>query len=423
MLHFGSDNPVSWLFLDMNSYFASVEQQLDPRLRGKPVAVVPTDTDATCAIAASYEAKAYGIKTGTMIYEAKQRCPELICVPADHQAYVHYHHLFLKEIDRHVPVAIICSIDEVACELIGREQELSNALRIARDIKQGFRENLGVAIRCSIGLSSNRFLSKVATDMNKPDGLCVLQPDAMPGALRDLELDDLPGIGRGNYLRLQRAGVFTIEQLYHLPQKRCRQIWGSVAGERFWYGLRGVELPDIPTKRRTVGHSHVLAPEFRPTLRAYDVVRRLTLKAGSRLRRLGYYASAMQISLREDYGGPRLRADTRFMPVCDNSHLLHEMRTLWDTILDQHHPRHIKKISITLHELTHADDMHQDLFVNEDELAQTKKLETVSRTMDALNERFGRNTVTIGQTPRSNMPFSGTKVAFTRIPEAQEFHE
>ena len=95
---------LNWLYLDLNSYFASVEQQLQKQLRNKPIAIVPVMTDATCAIAASYEAKAYGIKTGTMIYEAKKLCPELICVEANHENYVEYHHKILAEIDKYIPI-------------------------------------------------------------------------------------------------------------------------------------------------------------------------------------------------------------------------------------------------------------------------------------------------------------------------------
>ena len=95
--------PLRWLYVDFNSYFASVEQQLRPQLRGRPVAVVPVETDSTCAIAASYEAKAFGIKTGTPIYEAKKRCPDLVCVLADHSRYVDFHQRILEEVDRHIP--------------------------------------------------------------------------------------------------------------------------------------------------------------------------------------------------------------------------------------------------------------------------------------------------------------------------------
>src|ERR1700761_5430897 len=126
-----------WLYVDFNSYCASVEQQLRPECRGKPVAVVPVETDSTCAIAASYEAKAFGIKTGTPVWEAKQKCPGLICVLAQHERYVEYHHRILEEVDRHIPITAVCSIDEVACKLMDNETSLERASEIARSIKHG----------------------------------------------------------------------------------------------------------------------------------------------------------------------------------------------------------------------------------------------------------------------------------------------
>jgi DNA polymerase-4 len=109
-----------WLYVDFNSYFASVEQQLRPELRGQPIAVVPVETDSTCAIAASYEAKAFGVKTGTPIYEAKRLCPGLTCVLARHERYVEFHHRLIEEIERHIPVTAVCSIDEVASRLMDK---------------------------------------------------------------------------------------------------------------------------------------------------------------------------------------------------------------------------------------------------------------------------------------------------------------
>src|ERR1700735_3888566 len=102
-----------WLYVDFNSYFASVEQQLDPELRGRPIAVVAVETDSTCAIAASYEAKAFGVKTGTPIYEAKKMCPGLRIVLARHDHYVDFHHRIQKEVENHIPITAVCSIDEV----------------------------------------------------------------------------------------------------------------------------------------------------------------------------------------------------------------------------------------------------------------------------------------------------------------------
>ena len=126
--------PLRWLYLDLNSYFASVEQQLDPALRGRPVVVAPVNTDATSAIAASYEAKAYGIKTGTKIYEARALCRDLIVVPGRHEDYVRYHHMIIAEVGRHVPVTAVCSIDEVACRLMDNENGVAEVTALAARI-------------------------------------------------------------------------------------------------------------------------------------------------------------------------------------------------------------------------------------------------------------------------------------------------
>src|ERR1700728_2372627 len=164
----GTEPRLRWLFLDLNSYFASVEQELRPELRGRPVAVVPVMADTTCAIAASYEAKAFGVRTGTQIGEAKRMCPGLVLVEARHEVYVDYHNRIVEAVERCVPVAAVMSIDEIAASLMGREQPLIAALDLARRVKESIREHAGATLRCSVGLAPNRYLSKIASDMEKP---------------------------------------------------------------------------------------------------------------------------------------------------------------------------------------------------------------------------------------------------------------
>jgi len=131
-----TDAGLKWLFLDLNSYFASVEQNENTALRGKPVVVVPSLTDATCAIAASAEAKMFGIKTGTKIYDAKKICPDLICIKACHKKYVDYHHKIIKAAETVLPVHKTWSVDEFDCLLLGRERQPQNARKIALKMKQ-----------------------------------------------------------------------------------------------------------------------------------------------------------------------------------------------------------------------------------------------------------------------------------------------
>ena len=165
-----------YLHIDLNSFFASVEQQLHPEYRGKPTAVVPTMADTTCCIAASYEAKALGIKTGTQVGEARRICPGIILVNGDHAEYARVSAEIVDAVERVCPVAHKPSIDEVQCQLMGREREPPNARRIALAIKQAIQDDVGETLRCSIGMAPNRYLAKIASDMQKPDGLIGLLP-------------------------------------------------------------------------------------------------------------------------------------------------------------------------------------------------------------------------------------------------------
>ena len=149
-----------WLVLDLNSFFASCEQQENPELRGKPVIVVPTMAETTCAIAASYPAKAFGIKTGTLVHEARRLCPDVQLVQAHHKLYVEYHHRILAAIDKHIPVEEVMSIDEVACRLDRVQQDPAVAHKLAQNIKREIQTQVGECLTSSIGISANKLLGE-----------------------------------------------------------------------------------------------------------------------------------------------------------------------------------------------------------------------------------------------------------------------
>src|ERR1043166_4547716 len=162
-----------WLFVDLNSYFASVEQELRPELRKKPVAVIPMKADTTCCISASYEAKKFGVKTGTMGGEAKKLCPGIKLVEARHEEYVKYHEKIVEAVESILPVTSVMSIDEMACRLTGRDLKLENAIALGKEVKKKILK-VGSQLFSSVGLGPNRLISKLASDMQKPDGLTVV---------------------------------------------------------------------------------------------------------------------------------------------------------------------------------------------------------------------------------------------------------
>lgn len=416
---------LDWLFLDLNSYFASVEQHVEPKLRGKPVAVVPVMTDRTCAIAASYEAKAFGIKTGTMIHEAKQKCPHLICVPARHDLYAEYHHLIRAEIEHHIPITHVVSIDEVACQLIGSLRRQDDAVALAKRIKAGIRKSIGPAIRCSIGIATNRFLAKLGSDLEKPDGLVVLHPRDLPERIADLRLTDLCGISGAMQARLFAEGIWDIPTLWAAPPERLRRVWGGVEGERFWFRLHGVEVPDVPTRKMMIGHSHVLEPENRSVPMAALVIRRLALKAAARLREGGFYCTVMQVTARMERG-PDHTVASRFEPLCDSPALMHQLTTLWAQIETLARSGEVKQVSVALLGLVTAEQRRQLELFPKPKAAETvsvAKREQLSRVVDQINRKLGRDTVTVGMVDLKLQPHTGAKIAFNRVPEKWEFDE
>ncbi len=415
---------LKWLYIDFNSYFASVEQQLNPKLRGKPVAVVPVETDFTSAIAASYEAKAFGVKTGTMIKDAKRMCPGLICVLATHERYIEFHNRIIAEVNNHIPVSAVCSIDELACELMDNESSPEQVLKIANAIKKGIAANIGEYVKCSIGVAPNKYLAKIATDINKPNGFTIIAPSDIPAKLLPLKLRDLPGIGYNMEVRLSKVGIKTIADIWSKNPQQLKKAWGNIWGERMWYLLRGEEVKEEKSEKRSIGHSHVLTPELRPPAKAKFVARRLTLKTASRLRRLGFHSSALHLSTRLE-SGVRLEGSLQCYRAQDSITFAKMMEDIWQQLEPKMKGQRVKKISITLFQLTDITKTQPELFdsMPTDLDAQRRKYESLSNAMDKLNHKYGRDTIQLGMLASQGKGFTGTKIAFTRIPDMEEFLE
>src|ERR1700728_2324448 len=336
---------LNWLFVDLNSYFASVEQEVRPELRGRPVGVVPMMADTTVCIAASYEAKAFGVKTGTVVADAKRMCPEIVLVEPRHEIYVDYHHRVVEAVESCVPVTAVCSIDEMACRLIGRERPLMNALDLGLQVKTAIRERVGECLRSSVGLATNRYLAKVASDMEKPDGLVALPLDILPEALHQLTLRDLPGIGPRTEKRLNEKGIRTMDDLLALDREHTGEMWGSVWGERLFHWLAGedFEMGELE-HQKSISHSHVLAPQMRTAEKAWGVAHKLLHKAAMRLRAADLWAGgiglAVGFSVPRQMNAPVSRfgvptrgwhSDLRLSECQDNQTLIAALSRLWES--------------------------------------------------------------------------------------------
>lgn len=415
---------LNWLYVDMNSYFASCEQHDRPELCGKPLMVVPVRSDYTCAIAASYEAKALGIKTGTKVIDAKRLCPDIIILDARPNRYVDIHHEIIKAIETVRPIEKVCSIDEVAIRLTGPDRHEPCAYALGRRIKLSIFNDVGLALACSVGIAPSRLLAKTAADMQKPNGLTLLRKDQLPGPLLDLKIDDFAGIGTAMTKRLHLAGISNVRTLWETSPTQLRRIWGGIGGDHFWYALHGIDPPEIDTQRSSISHSHVLARELRPLDEARKVARRLTAKCGSRLRRMGYRCVHLHMSLRGDPAG-RVQTQMRLpMATNDTFRLLSALDVMWEECVKKLDASRIKKISINCARIVPIHEAQNDLFggLDEENTGEDHRHMRLLSGMDALNQRYGKDMITIGPRPKISQ-FVGAKIAFTRIPEKSEFRE
>ena len=454
----GSSDRFSFLHIDLNSFFASVEQQLHPEFRGKPTAVVGTMADTGTLIAASYECKALGVKTLTKVGEARAKIPDIILVNGSHSVYAEFSHKIAAAVERICPVAHTPSIDEMVCQLIGREQEPPRARQIALAIKQAIQDDVGETLRCSVGMAPNRYLAKIASDMQKPDGLIGLLPSQLPRAIAHLELRDLPGVGARTEERLNGKGIRTMPDLLALDRPGMHKLWDSVWGDRLYHWLRGHATGDdgapVPNDtQKSLGHSHVLGPEHRSPEGSWAVAHKLLHKAAMRLRMEGFHAATMAVTIkyslsREQAHSLRLSSrpeahsagverpasahasvgsrgkikkhtsgitqtawsmEARFRPCQDTLSLLEILRGVWAQRPSG--PEYGKPffVGVTMRNLIPETELPQTLF---DEPGNRKEL---SQTMDKLNLRFGHTAVHFaGMLPaRDSAP---TRIAFTQIP-------
>lgn len=395
------------LYVDLNSYFASVEQQLRPALRGKPVGVLPVMAETTCCIAASIQAKRHGVRTGTAVWEARKRCPGILFVQARPAVYVEMHHRIVEAVESCYPVSAVLSIDEMALDLTGRHQQESHAIKLARKIKQAIYREAGEVMHCSIGIAPNRFLAKTASNFKKPDGLELIRPEELPQRLFHLELSALNGIGPAMKRRLNQHGIETVEQLCRASKAALHHAWGSIEGERYYAKLRGEVLPPLPTHRSTVGHSHVLPPELRNDSDALAVLHRLLHKAAMRLRHYGYYAGGLGVHVRYRDNN-RFRRHTRFAPHGDTLKFNTTLAALWA----QRPPgaNEPVKIGVVLFDLAEEKCIARDLFDAE------IRHEGLNIAVDQINQRFGNNAIYYGGAHKGRGA-APMRIAFNHIPE------
>lgn len=372
--------PLRVLFLDLNSYFASVEQADRPELRDKPIAVVPLLADTTFVIAASYEAKKHGVKTVMRVDEAKRRCPDLELVQARPPLYVHYHRRILDVVETVLPIDRVCSIDEMRFQLIGIERQPAMAREIALKMKKAIRDQVATSMTCSIGIAPNSFLAKFATELQKPDGLVILQSEDLPDKLKGLPLTTFAGINRKMEARLKAHGIFTSDDLVSRSARELRVAFGGYQGERWWSMLRGYDVQFDINEGKSLSHSHVLPPELRTDKGCREVILRLAHKAAARLRSKNLWTSEMSVFVN---GNKPWHAHCSLPPTQDSMTITERFLELWES-RDYQGPL---SVGVVFTKLVQPELVTPSLF--DDTVARAE----LSGAVDKMNQKFGKNSV------------------------------
>jgi len=326
------------LFIDMDSFYASIEQQDNSNYANKPLIVVPCLTDYTCAISASLEAKALGIKTGTSVLQAKSKCYDIIVVEARPMRYVEVHNKLVKLLNEHLTNVRALSIDEMSAELHPDCDDLDCDV-IVNLLKDDIAKTLGERMTCGIGIAPNIFLAKVAAEIEKPNGYKLLPQYKIREELCKLDLCDFPGIKDKMLARLKKAGINTVEELLDADMLKMKKAWQSIVGIKWHYMLRGSleydygkNFNEIP---KTVGHSHVLPPERKNRRGAEVVFHALLIKSLDRLNRYTMVAGGFYLYVNiKNKGGNRfvVKNSGTVTPSNSTAYWINLAYNLWDEI-------------------------------------------------------------------------------------------
>lgn len=402
------------MHIDLNSCFATVEQQARVRLRGRPVAVVNRRTENTMIVTASYEAKAMGVKLGMKLHDAQKLCPGLIGVESDPPKYRYVYRKLLDIMNDYSARVTMKSIDEGVIDfahspLIAQGLSLR---KVGMEIKQRLRDEIGCAMRCNVGIGTNRFLAKTAASLHKPDGLDVITHENLRAVYATLKLTDLNGIAYRNEQRLNAVGIYTpLEFLDASPEVLHSMVFHSINGEQWHQRLRGWEVDDVVITTKRVGRQYVL-DNFNLTFdEILQRLHHLCESVGWRMRKQGLSARGIYVGTRT-FGmtGDKRRNYWHATRVTQTPFFSNETIYSLAKSLFMNAPPAIRDINVHVYLLQHEEPSQTSLFA--DQLAREW---AVTDAVDELNDRYGEHTVhsadTIptGRLVKTKVPFGSTR--------------
>lgn len=383
--------PSEVLHVDLNSCFATIEQQANPLLRGKPIAVAAYNSPRGCILAPSVEAKRFGVKVGMRVMEGRALCPSIRILTPDPNKYRHVHLGLRRIVSSFTPNFDPKSIDEFVLNLKGCPAIAKDSPRsmwsVGETIKKRIKAEIGDAITVSVGIAPNRFLAKTASGLHKPDGLDEINKDNYLNTYSNLKLTDLCGIKKANATRLAGVGVKTLLDFYNCPIQELKTAFGGIFGYYWYLRLRGYEIDDFVSKRKSYGNSYALPKPFLSKAELSPIISKLTEKMAGRLRRGGYKARGVHLSILYRGGGYWHMGRKLPFAIFDTKDIYNQMISLFN--LSEGRPVAIIAVSVfALEEIS-----VNQLALFEDVI----RKENLVKAVDAVNTRWGEFTLASGR--------------------------
>lgn len=411
------------MHIDLNSCFATVEQQSRPLLRGQPVAVLNRRTEHTMIVTASYEAKAMGVKLGMSFREAKRLCPALVGIESDPPKYRYVYHKLMDIMSDYSPHFRMKSIDEGVIDFALspaaiRDRDL---VEVGREIKQRLRDEVGIAMRCNVGIAPNRFLAKMAASLHKPDGLDVITHENLRAVMGELKLQDLTGIAARNEHRLNAVGIYTPIDLLDATPETLFVAFKSICGYQWHQRMRGWEVDDVDYDLKSCGRQYVMEARDMTREQVTQRMHHLVESVGAKLRGQGKSARGVGVYMR--LGRSEIGLDRGNGRWGRKGSYWHEKylaplpffsdAAIWEIAarLLTHAPLgDVREIGIHCYHL--HDSLSDQLSLFGDQLMRTQQ---VTRAVDEVNARYGSRTIHSADTlgtdhfVKQKIPFGSTR--------------
>ncbi len=395
------------LYIDLNSCFASIEQQCRPMLRGRPVAITNRLVPNSCIITASYEAKAKGVKVGMRAREASAICPGIVFAESEPSKYIFVHEKLKRIMRDYSPNVVMKSIDEGVIDLKDAPQSAYQRSRyeLGAELKHRLKTEIGCHMRCNIGIASNRFLAKLAGELHKPDGLDEITEDNQREIFAKLKLTDLPGINVRMEARLNAVGIFTPLQFLDADEMTLvKLVCKSIEGHKWYRRLRGFEVDDVTYGIKSIGREYVLDSRNLTHQETEQRLVHLAEDVGYRLRSKNLYARGIYVWTYDFINGHRHRQTILKEAIHTDHDIARVARELFKNL-----DTPVFIIGITLYKL--QTQPNAQLCLEQD---QKDRHAAICTAEDAINLRFGARKIhcadTLGtEQIKCKVPFGSTR--------------